>query len=48
MADIKAEEAVLQMTIQVTRKETGKVEEYTLTAKPEDLEITDIPKLKED
>ena len=41
MADLKAGEGELQMTIQVTRKETGEVEEYTLTAKPEDIEITE-------
>lgn len=28
--DIKSQPAVLHMTVQVTRKETGKVEEYQL------------------
>lgn len=32
---MEAQEAEMTMTIQVTRKETGKVEEYILTAIPE-------------
>lgn len=35
MADLEAQEGLLEMTIQVKRKETGKVEEYKLTSIPE-------------
>ena len=31
MSEIQAQKAEFQMTIQITRKETGKVEEYLLT-----------------
>ena len=41
MADLKADDGLLEMTIQVTRKETGNVEEYVLTTKPEDCEISE-------
>jgi len=34
MNEIKSGEAVATATIQITRKETGKVEEYTLTFTP--------------
>ena len=33
--EVIASPGVLQMTIQITRKETGKVEEYILTTIPE-------------
>ena len=33
--DAAAQPAVLTMVIQITRKDTGKVEEYTLTGTPE-------------
>ena len=36
MADLKAGDGILEMTIQVTRKETGKVEEYILTTTARD------------
>ena len=39
MAELQADEGKLEMTIQITRKETGEVEEYTLTSTPEDIEI---------
>lgn len=32
--DIKAQPAVLHAVIQITRKATGKVEEYTITGTP--------------
>ena len=35
MADLKAGDGILEMTIQITRKETGKVEEYKITTIPE-------------
>ena len=38
MADLKASDGVLEMTIQITRKETGKVEEYKITTIPEQTE----------
>ena len=34
MADLIAGDGLLEMTIQITRKETGKVEEYKLTSQP--------------
>ena len=34
MADLKAGDGILEMTIQITRKETGKVEEYKLKSLP--------------
>ena len=39
MADLKADDGILEMTIQVTRKETGKVEEYKITTIPEPIEV---------
>ena len=38
MADLKAGDGILEMTIQITRKETGKVEEYKITTIPEPIE----------
>lgn len=35
---MEAQEGQLQMTITVTRKETGKVEEYVVTSIPEEKE----------
>ena len=35
MADLKAGDGILEMTIQITRKETGNVEEYKITTIPE-------------
>lgn len=32
MADLKGQLGELKMTVQITRKETGKVEEYKLTS----------------
>ena len=39
MAELEAGEGKLEMTIQITRKDTGEVEEYILTSLPEDIEI---------
>ena len=41
MADLKASDGVLEMTIQITRKETGKVEEYKLKSLPDQHTIED-------
>lgn len=38
MADLKTQPAVLQAVIQITRKDTGKVEEYVLTGAVDDAE----------
>ena len=38
---LKSGDAVLTMTIEVTRAATGKVEEYTLTAIPDPTETTE-------
>ena len=38
MTDLKAGDGVLEMTIQITRKETGNVEEYKITTIPEPIE----------
>lgn len=35
MADLQAGEGKLEMTIQITRAETGEVEEYQLTSEPD-------------
>ena len=41
MADLKAGDGILEMTIQITRKETGKVEEYKLVSQPGEHTIED-------
>ena len=38
MADLKAGDGILEMTIQIKRKETGKVEEYKIKTIPEPIE----------
>jgi len=37
VSDLKASDGILEMTIQITRKETGKVEEYKITTIPEEI-----------
>ena len=41
MADLKAGDGILEMTIQIKRKETGKVEEYKLVSQPDKHTIED-------
>ena len=41
MADLKAGDGILEMTIQITRKETGKIEEYKLVSLPDEHTIED-------
>ena len=46
-SQVQAQPAVLQMTIQITRKATGEVEEYVLTGIPEGAGQIIIPEQQE-
>jgi len=48
MNELQAGEGRLEMAIQITRKETGKVEEYTLISEPGDHEVIEKPEKQED